>query len=69
MSQLVDSKSVLSDMQGITHCELQCSILEPLLLNVFMNDALEVVKEIMNLYADHTTLHPIKLNMVRQVVF
>ncbi len=55
-TQRVDYRGTLSETQPVTIGVPQGSILGPLLFIIFVNDAPEVVQEIMDLYADDTTL-------------
>lgn len=55
-SQQVNFKGTLSDPQPITIGVPQGSILGPLLFIIFLNDAPDVAKQLLDLYADDTTL-------------
>ncbi len=55
-TQQVDYNGTLSDQRTITTGVPQGSILGPLLFVMFVNDAPDAVKELIDLYADDTTL-------------
>ncbi len=54
--QQVNFKQTLSDEQPVTIVVPQVSILGPLLFIIFLNDAPDVIKQILDLYADDTNL-------------
>ncbi len=54
--QQIDFKQTLSDVQTVTIGVPQGSILGPVLFIIFMNDALDAIKQILDLYADNTNL-------------
>ncbi len=54
--QQVNFKRTISDEQSVTIGVLQGSILGPLLFIIFMNDAPDAIKQILDLYVDDTTL-------------
>ncbi len=63
--QQVNFKQTLSDEQQVTIGVPQWSILGPMLFIIFMNDALDAIKQILDLYADDTTLQTSDLESLK----